>query len=88
MQGPIWVCTTNDGLDDVLQRLDPPQRNQLIFIQNGMLLPFLEAHQLQRNTQVLLYMSGKQHFMTEADLTKTEAAYATRSPPILHQCAL
>ena len=58
-QAPIWVCTTNDGLGDVVQQLDPSQHQQLIFIQNGMLLPFLASHGLQHSTQVLLYMSGE-----------------------------
>lgn len=57
----MWVATTNDGLDSVLQHTAPTQRQQrqLIFIQNGMLLPWLQQHGLQENTQVLLYMSGE-----------------------------
>lgn len=59
LQGPVWVCTTNDALEDVvLHAVAPQQRQQLVFIQNGMLLPWLETHGLQHNTQVLLYMSG------------------------------
>ena len=60
---PVWVCTTNDGLDSVLQHSVPladQQQQQLIFVQNGMLLPWLRQHGLQDNTQVLLYMSGEQ----------------------------
>jgi ABC-type taurine transport system ATPase subunit len=60
LQGPVWVCTTNDALDDVVLRaVAPSQRQQLVFLQNGMLLPWLTAHGLQHNTQVLLYMSGE-----------------------------
>eukprot|EP00878_Enallax_costatus_P028943 GHUV01031310.1.p1 GENE.GHUV01031310.1~~GHUV01031310.1.p1 ORF type:complete len:143 (+),score=30.93 GHUV01031310.1:183-611(+) len=59
LQAPIWVCTTNDDLQDVVQQLAPSQHQQLIFIQNGVLLPFLASHELQHSTQVLLYMSGK-----------------------------
>lgn len=58
----MWVCTTNDGLDGVLQHsLTSPQqqRQQLVFVQNGMLLPWLRRHGLHHNTQVLLYMSGE-----------------------------
>lgn len=60
MQGPVWVCTTNDALHSVLQQVDPSQHQQLILVQNGMLLPWLRQQQLDRHcTQVLLYMSGK-----------------------------
>lgn len=59
LQGPVWVCTTNDALEHVvLHAVAPQQRQQLVFIQNGMLLPWLETHGLQHNTQVLLYMSA------------------------------
>jgi hypothetical protein len=54
------VCTTNDGLEYVLQHtaVTSAQQQQLIFVQNGMLLPWLRQHGLEHNTQVLLYMSG------------------------------
>jgi hypothetical protein len=56
----VWVCTTNDALEDVvLHAVAPHQRQQLVFVQNGMLLPWLATHGLQHNTQVLLYMSGE-----------------------------
>jgi hypothetical protein len=56
----VWVCTTNDALDSVLHQVDHLQHQQLIFVQNGMLLPWLRQHQLDRRcTQVLLYMSGR-----------------------------
>jgi hypothetical protein len=54
------VCTTNDGLDAVLQTATPAQRRSLVLVQNGMLLPWLRAHGLQHSvTQALLYMSGE-----------------------------
>lgn len=56
---PVWVCTTNDGLEAVVTHTAPAQRQQLVFVQNGMLLPWLQQHGLQHNTQVLLYMSGE-----------------------------
>jgi hypothetical protein len=37
----------------------PHQHQQLVFVQNGLLLPWLAKHGLQYNTQVLLYMSGE-----------------------------
>ena len=39
----------------------PPDKHQdLIFVQNGMLYPWLLQRGLEKNTQVLLYMSGEQ----------------------------
>lgn len=58
-QGPLWVCTTNDALQDVLQATPASQTRDLVFVQNGMLLPWLSQHNLQHNTRVLLYMSGE-----------------------------
>lgn len=70
-QGPIWVCTTNDALDSVISDTVPQgRRDDLIFIQNGMLLPWLRQHNLERNTQVLLYMAaGEDGSVTDGGLT-------------------
>jgi hypothetical protein len=57
--GPVWVCTTNDGLDAVLEQTPPGRRRDLVFVQNGLLLPWLRRNGLQHNTQVLLYMAGE-----------------------------
>lgn len=66
-RGPIIVCTRNDDLDCVIEATPitrhpglPYSREclpcfsltDLVFIQNGMLLPFLEERGLQDNTQV------------------------------------
>ena len=58
LQGPIYICTTNDALPQVLASVPRQQRRQLVFFQNGMLLPWLQQQGLQGSTQVLLYMSG------------------------------
>ena len=52
------MCTTNDGLDAVLEQTPPSRRRDLVFVQNGLLLPWLRRNGLQHNTQVLLYMAG------------------------------
>ncbi|KXZ56706.1 hypothetical protein GPECTOR_1g636 [Gonium pectorale] len=58
-QGPIYVCTTNDSLDDVLQRTPPSRRRDLVFFQNGWLLPWLQKHGLADEvTLVALYMAA------------------------------
>ena len=54
------MCTTNDALPQVLEKVAPAQLPQLVFFQNGMLLPWLREQGLQENTQVLLYMSGEE----------------------------
>eukprot|EP00930_Biecheleria_cincta_P015149 TRINITY_DN12743_c0_g1_i1.p1 TRINITY_DN12743_c0_g1~~TRINITY_DN12743_c0_g1_i1.p1 ORF type:complete len:369 (+),score=68.79 TRINITY_DN12743_c0_g1_i1:22-1128(+) len=41
--GPIYVCTRNDALKDVIDMTPAERREDLVFIQNGALLPFLEA---------------------------------------------
>ncbi|KAI8469166.1 MAG: hypothetical protein J3K34DRAFT_287807 [Monoraphidium minutum] len=55
---PIWVCTTNDGLDAALAATPRARRRDLVFCQNGMLLPWLARNGLAGNTQVLLYMAA------------------------------
>ncbi|KIY95098.1 hypothetical protein MNEG_12864 [Monoraphidium neglectum] len=56
--GPIWVCTTNDALDEVIAATPQGRRGDLVFVQNGMLLPWLRERWLGGNTQVLLYMAA------------------------------
>ena len=55
--GPIVVCTRNDDLDGVVEATPEERREDLVFIQNGMLLPWLEAKGLGDATQVLVYFA-------------------------------
>ena len=55
--GPIYVCTRNDALDAIVEATPAHRRGDLVFMQNGMLLPFLEKHGLSDATQVLLYLA-------------------------------
>lgn len=55
--GPIWVCTRNDDLDAVLSQTPPARRADLVFVQNGMIEPWLEEKGLGGNTQALLYFA-------------------------------
>ncbi|GLI68956.1 hypothetical protein VaNZ11_013484 [Volvox africanus] len=57
-KGPIYVCTTNDALDDIVRRTTPARRHDLIFLQNGWLLPWLEYNRLEDVTLVALYMAA------------------------------
>jgi len=42
-KGPIYVCTRNDDLKAVVDMTPADRREDLVFVQNGALLPFLEA---------------------------------------------
>ncbi|PNW77422.1 hypothetical protein CHLRE_10g435850v5 [Chlamydomonas reinhardtii] len=54
---PIVVCTRNDDLQAVVDLTAPERRKDLVFIQNGMLQPWLDARGLGGNTQVLVYFA-------------------------------
>lgn len=55
--GPIIVCTRNDSLQPVVDQTPQERRQDLVFIQNGMLQPWLDARKLGDNTQVLVYFA-------------------------------
>ncbi|GMH35827.1 hypothetical protein BSKO_03695 [Bryopsis sp. KO-2023] len=55
--GPIIVCTRNDDLQAVLDATPPERHEDLVFIQNGMLQPWLEEKGLGGNTQALVYFA-------------------------------
>lgn len=55
--GPIIVCTRNDDLAAIVDATPPERRKDLVFIQNGMLQPWLDERGLGDNTQVLVYFA-------------------------------
>jgi len=55
--GPIIVCTRNDQLQNVVDATPEHRREDLVFIQNGMLQPWLDERGLGNNTQVLVYFA-------------------------------
>jgi len=55
--GPIYVCTRNDALADVIEATPQERREDLVFLQNGMLGSFLDSKGLTDATQVLLYLA-------------------------------
>ena len=55
--GPIIVTTRNDDLEAVVEATPVERRKDLVFIQNGMLKPWLDAKGLEDNTQVLVYFA-------------------------------
>lgn len=56
-EGPIYVCTRNDDLDNVISRTPESRRKDLVFVQNGVLGRLLERHGLGKNTQALIYFA-------------------------------
>jgi len=56
-EGPIIVCTRNNDLQGVVDATPAERREDLVFIQNGMLQPWLDAAGLGDNTQVLVFFA-------------------------------
>ncbi len=54
---PILVCTRNDDLPAVLARVPVARHGDLVFVQNGMLRPWLAAHGLADATRGLLFFA-------------------------------
>lgn len=54
---PIAVCVRNDDLGPVLASVPRHRRTDLVFLQNGMLEPWLEDHGLEGNTRGLLFFA-------------------------------
>lgn len=51
-EGPIFVCTRNDSLAGIVEACPENRREDLVFLQNGMLQPWLDTQGLGDNTQV------------------------------------
>lgn len=54
---PILVCTRNDSLPAVLAGVHPERHADLVFVQNGMVQPFLAEHGLSGCTQGVLWVA-------------------------------
>ena len=57
IEGPIIVTTRNDDLINVLEKTPKLRREDLLFVQNGMLQSWLAQHGLENCTQALLYFA-------------------------------
>ena len=55
--GPVYLCTRNDDLEDIITSCPPEKREDLVFLQNGMLEPLLRRHDLTLNTKANLYFA-------------------------------
>ena len=54
---PLVVCTRNDDLGQILEKVHPSRRADLVFVQNGMVQPWLAEHGLADCTQGVLYVA-------------------------------
>lgn len=55
--GPIYIATRNDVLQDIIDKTSSERRQDLVFLQNGVLTNFLKANNLESNTQGLIYLA-------------------------------
>jgi ketopantoate reductase len=55
--GPILLAVRNDDLAAVVARVPERRRGDLVFVQNGMLRPWLEERRLAMTTRGLLFMA-------------------------------
>jgi ketopantoate reductase len=57
---PVAVCVRNDDLAGVLSRTPAHRRPDLVFVQNGMIDPWLEDHGLEGNTRGMLFFAASE----------------------------
>ena len=55
--GPIYIATRNNDLDAIIDKTPPERLSDLVFLQNGMLAPYLKKKGLSTNTQGLIYFA-------------------------------
>ena len=55
--GPIYCCTRNSDLAKIIDETPPNRREDLVFLQNGVLTEFLETKGLSHATQGLIYFA-------------------------------
>lgn len=55
--GPIYVATRNNDLQAIIDKTPKDMRQDLVFLQNGVLTNFLDSNGLGENTQGLIYFA-------------------------------
>lgn len=55
--GPVYLCTRNDDLEEILLNCPEEKKEDLVFIQNGMLEQLLRRHGMTDNTKANLYFA-------------------------------
>lgn len=58
--GPIYVCTRNDDLEDIILNCPESKKEDLVFVQNGFLEKVLRRHNVDDNTKANIYFAVKQ----------------------------
>jgi hypothetical protein len=91
--GPIFVCTRNDVLGAIVDATPASRREDLVFIQNGMLEPWLAGKGLKDATQVLVYFAVDPPLDGKADtnpegLTAATGKWAAATAARLHAAGL
>jgi len=55
--GPIYICTRNDVLEDVIKSCPENKREDLVFLQNGMIEPLLRKFGLEKASKANIYFA-------------------------------
>lgn len=55
--GPVYVCTRNDDLEDIILNCPEEKKEDLVFLQNGMLEKLFRRHGLTDNTKANIYFA-------------------------------
>lgn len=55
--GPVYLCTRNDELEGIIQQCPASKREDLVFMQNGMLEPLQRKYGLTENTRANIYFA-------------------------------
>lgn len=55
--GPVYVCTRNDDLEDIILKCPDEKREDLVFMQNGYLENLLRKYALNENTKANVYFA-------------------------------
>lgn len=55
--GPVYLCTRNDDLEEIIRSCPESKREDLVFMQNGMLEKLLRKYDMSENTKTNLYFA-------------------------------
>lgn len=55
--GPVYVCTRSDDLGDIITSCPPEKKDDLVFVQNGMMEKYLRSFNVDENTRCNLYFA-------------------------------
>ena len=64
---PIYVCTRNNDLENIIEKTPSNRKQDLVFLQNGILTPYLQSKGLSENTQGLVYFAVSKKGETPID---------------------